>query len=447
MRWIELAHERVAFQGLPSRICWLGYGDRAKIGLLFNELVRTGKVKAPIVIGRDHLDCGSVASPYRETEAMKDGSDAIADFAILNALVNTAARRVVGELSPRRRRGDRQLAARGDGRRRRRQRRGQATTRTGAHDRSGDGHRSPCRGDVRRRHRVRRESRRSPLHDEERMTGSILLSLGGVMETLAVSAPTVVDAVRGRVTRELCDARLKNWAKRLLDGAEVTRKVVHPERAATSEIFVVMSNHRSLYDIPLIMESFPRTLRMVAKTELFRVPIWGGAMRAGGVHRARSPQPHSAPSKASTSLGRASNRASTCGSRRKGRAVAPGELGPFKGGGFRLALDTGLRILPVGIRGTERDPPRRRRTGEPRRVRRARVRRARRPQGLRGNGSKGIDATRCAPRFKRWFDGSYRARMASARLVANDSHDVRRPSACGAPKADRSRRYTETCAR
>jgi len=90
VRWIELARERVAFQGLPSRICWLGYGDRAKIGLLFNDLVRTGKVKAPIVIGRDHLDCGSVASPYRETEAMKDGSDAIADFAILNALVNTA---------------------------------------------------------------------------------------------------------------------------------------------------------------------------------------------------------------------------------------------------------------------------------------------------------------------------------------------------------------------
>jgi urocanate hydratase len=90
-KWIELAQERVKFQGLPSRICWLGYGDRAKVGLAFNELVRTGKVKAPLVIGRDHLDCGSVASPNRETEAMKDGSDAIADFAILNALVNTAA--------------------------------------------------------------------------------------------------------------------------------------------------------------------------------------------------------------------------------------------------------------------------------------------------------------------------------------------------------------------
>jgi urocanate hydratase len=89
-RWIHLAQERIAFQGLPARICWLGYGDRAKVGLAFNELVRTGKVKAPLVIGRDHLDCGSVASPFRETEAMRDGSDAIADWPILNALANTA---------------------------------------------------------------------------------------------------------------------------------------------------------------------------------------------------------------------------------------------------------------------------------------------------------------------------------------------------------------------
>jgi urocanate hydratase len=89
-RWIRLAEERIKFQGLPARICWLGYGDRAKVGLAFNELVRAGKVKAPIVIGRDHLDCGSVASPFRETEAMKDGSDAIADWPILNALANTA---------------------------------------------------------------------------------------------------------------------------------------------------------------------------------------------------------------------------------------------------------------------------------------------------------------------------------------------------------------------
>jgi urocanate hydratase len=87
-RWMRLAGEKVKFQGLPARICWLGYGERAEAGYRFNELVRTGKVKAPIVIGRDHLDCGSVASPNRETEAMKDGSDAIADWPILNALIN-----------------------------------------------------------------------------------------------------------------------------------------------------------------------------------------------------------------------------------------------------------------------------------------------------------------------------------------------------------------------
>jgi len=90
MRWLDLAQERIAFQGLPARICWLGQGEREKAGIAFNELVRTGKVKAPIVIGRDHLDTGSVASPNRETEAMLDGSDAIADWPILNALVNTA---------------------------------------------------------------------------------------------------------------------------------------------------------------------------------------------------------------------------------------------------------------------------------------------------------------------------------------------------------------------
>jgi len=90
-RWLELAPERVAFQGLPARICWLGYGDRARAGLAINDLVRSGRVKAPIVIGRDHLDSGSVASPYRETESMRDGSDAIADWPILNALLNVAA--------------------------------------------------------------------------------------------------------------------------------------------------------------------------------------------------------------------------------------------------------------------------------------------------------------------------------------------------------------------
>jgi urocanate hydratase len=91
VRWIRAAGERVKYQGLPARICWLGYGERARAGRRFNELVRSGKVKAPIVIGRDHLDSGSVASPYRETEAMRDGSDAIADWPILNALLNTSS--------------------------------------------------------------------------------------------------------------------------------------------------------------------------------------------------------------------------------------------------------------------------------------------------------------------------------------------------------------------
>ena len=89
-RWIRLARERVHFQGLPARICWLGYGERAKLGMRFNQMVERGELKAPIVIGRDHLDAGSVASPNRETEGMRDGSDAIADWPILNALVITA---------------------------------------------------------------------------------------------------------------------------------------------------------------------------------------------------------------------------------------------------------------------------------------------------------------------------------------------------------------------
>jgi len=88
VNWIRMAQDQIAFQGLPARICWLGYGERVRAGLKFNELVATGKVRAPIVIGRDHLDSGSVASPNRETEAMKDGSDAISDWPILNALIN-----------------------------------------------------------------------------------------------------------------------------------------------------------------------------------------------------------------------------------------------------------------------------------------------------------------------------------------------------------------------
>ncbi|HEY4652783.1 MAG TPA: urocanate hydratase, partial [Pontibacter sp.] len=90
INWLDEAEEKVAFQGLPCRICWLGMGEREKAGLMFNQLVRDGKVKAPIVIGRDHLDCGSVASPYRETEGMLDGSDAVSDWPLLNLMSNTA---------------------------------------------------------------------------------------------------------------------------------------------------------------------------------------------------------------------------------------------------------------------------------------------------------------------------------------------------------------------
>lgn len=89
-RWLDMAQERIAFQGLPARICWLGLGERHLAGLAFNEMVRNGELKAPVVIGRDHLDCGSVASPNRETEAMRDGSDAVSDWPLLNALLNTA---------------------------------------------------------------------------------------------------------------------------------------------------------------------------------------------------------------------------------------------------------------------------------------------------------------------------------------------------------------------
>jgi urocanate hydratase len=91
IKWLTMAQKEVEFQGLPARICWLGYGERAKAGLKLNEMVASGELKAPIVIGRDHLDCGSVASPNRETEAMMDGSDAVSDWPLLNALLNTAS--------------------------------------------------------------------------------------------------------------------------------------------------------------------------------------------------------------------------------------------------------------------------------------------------------------------------------------------------------------------
>ena len=160
-RWIRLAGERVAFQGLPARICWLGYGERHRLGLRFNEMVRSGELSAPIVIGRDHLDSGSVASPYRETEAMADGSDAIADWPLLNALVNTAVGAHVGQHPPRRRRRHRALDPRRHGVRRRRHRPRRREARRVLTDRPRHGRHPPRRRRLRPGRRGRRRARRA----------------------------------------------------------------------------------------------------------------------------------------------------------------------------------------------------------------------------------------------------------------------------------------------
>ena len=157
-RWIAHASERIAFQGLPARICWLGYGERARLGLRINAMVASGELRAPIVIGRDHLDAGSVASPYRETEAMADESDAIADWPLLNALVNTAERRVVGVDPPRRRRRHRPLDPRRDGVRRRRHGARRAEARARADRRPRHRRHAPRRRGLRARDRRSRTS-------------------------------------------------------------------------------------------------------------------------------------------------------------------------------------------------------------------------------------------------------------------------------------------------
>ena len=154
-RWISMAQERVHFQGLPARICWLGYGERDEAGLEFNKLVETGEISAPIVIGRDHLDCGSVASPYRETESMADGSDAIADWPLLNAMVNVASGASWVSIHHGGGVGHGPLDPRRPGLRRRRHGARRAEARTGADQRSGHG-RHPAR---RRRLRPRRRGR------------------------------------------------------------------------------------------------------------------------------------------------------------------------------------------------------------------------------------------------------------------------------------------------
>ena len=149
--WLELAREKIKFQGLPARICWVGLGDRHRLGLAFNEMVASGELKAPIVIGRDHLDSGSVASPNRETEAMRDGSDAVSDWPILNALLNCGFRRNMGVVPPWRRCRYGILSARGTGHRGRRQRRGRSSTGARALERSGNRGHAPRRRGIRRR--------------------------------------------------------------------------------------------------------------------------------------------------------------------------------------------------------------------------------------------------------------------------------------------------------
>ncbi len=153
--WLDMARERIAFQGLPARICWVGLGDRHRLGLAFNEMVARGELKAPIVIGRDHLDSGSVASPNRETEAMKDGSDAVSDWPLLNALLNTASGATWVSLHHGGGVGMGFLAACRHGHRRRRHARSGQAPRARAVERSGDRRHAPCRCRLRHRHRLR----------------------------------------------------------------------------------------------------------------------------------------------------------------------------------------------------------------------------------------------------------------------------------------------------
>lgn len=184
------------------------------------------------------------------------------------------------------------------------------------------------------------------------MSISHLLRATGV--TLRISVPTLFDALMGKLTPEVCDARLDWWSKRLLRQAEVslrTSGVEHAERAHGKSAFVVMSNHQSLYDIPALYQSLPLRLRMVAKTELFRIPIWAQAMRAAGfVELDRS-----ARERAIESLDRA--KVALAGGTSiwiapEGTRSADGSLGPFKHGGFHLAVGASAPILPVSIVGT-----------------------------------------------------------------------------------------------
>lgn len=181
---------------------------------------------------------------------------------------------------------------------------------------------------------------------------ALSLAARGIGETLAISAPTVVDAFRRRVDRDICDDRLARWSKKLLEQADVRLEVSGYERLPEGETFVIMSNHRSLYDIPVLFQAFPRTLRMVTKAELFRVPVWGQAMRAAGfieVDRKNRRRAIESLRAAKATLDSGVN----VWIAPEGTRSRTGELGRFKMGGFMLALETNRRIIPVALRGTE----------------------------------------------------------------------------------------------
>ena len=206
--WLDMARERIAFQGLPARICWVGLGQRHRLGLAFNEMVATGELKAPIVIGRDHLDSGSVASPNRETEAMKDGSDAVSDWPLLNALLNCASRRDLGLAPPWRRRRHGLLAARRHGHRLRRHAGSRAPARARAVERPRDRRHAPrrrrLRGGDRLRARARAEAAEPvahmssrtprPIRDPPRGFGCACGGLSHAASSLAVLRPELVAA-------------------------------------------------------------------------------------------------------------------------------------------------------------------------------------------------------------------------------------------------------------
>jgi len=188
------------------------------------------------------------------------------------------------------------------------------------------------------------------------MLDGLALSLAGIAETLAISVPTVAEAALGRLTMESCDRRLARWSRRVLAQAGASIRVSGQENLVAGRTYVVMSNHRSLYDVPVLFSAYPGRLRMVAKTELFKVPIWGRAMRVAGfieVDRQRAERAIESLRRAKQVLdGGTSVWIAPEGTRSK-----TGELGRFKSGGFMLALETSHAILPVALRGTEQILP------------------------------------------------------------------------------------------